>query len=93
MLVSVKVLFVESAVLVCRVNRGSGKGEDMNSGPRGKFWFSEAEKKERLFESRPALVSTVVIAGKEVEYTEWKFGENIDDPSEWDDAIYLGEVK
>ncbi len=65
----------------------------MNHGPRGKFWFSEGEKRVRLLESRPALVCTVVIDGREVEYTEWKFGKNIDDPPEWDDAVYLGEVK
>lgn len=65
----------------------------MNSGPKGKFWFSEKQKRVRMREDRPALVSLVVIDGREVEYTEWMFGKGIDDAPEWEDAVYLGEVR
>lgn len=65
----------------------------MRKGPKGKFWFSEAQKREQLIESMPALVNTVVIDGKEVEYTEWKLGSKRDEGPEWQDAVYLGEIR
>ena len=65
----------------------------MRKGPKGKFWFSEAQKREQLMESMPALVNTVVIEGREVEYTEWKFGGRQDELPEWQDAVYLGEIQ
>ena len=65
----------------------------MNDGPKGKFWYSEKQKRARMREERPALVNRVVIDGREVEYTEWRFGSRIDEAPEWDDAVYLGEVR
>ena len=58
---------------------------------RGKFWFSQ--KQGELIElSRPRHKNFVKLDnGKVVEYTEWKSGKWIDEPSNWSDAIYLGE--
>ncbi len=64
----------------------------MRSGPKGKFWFSEAQHREQLIESMPALVNSVYINGREVTFTEWKSGAEKDDRPEWEDAIYLGEI-
>ncbi len=64
----------------------------MISDLKGKFWFSEAQYREQLIESMPAIVNSVYINGREVTFTEWKFGAEKDNLPEWEDAIYLGEV-
>lgn len=67
----------------------------------GVFWYSE---KQREIICRPPYITDtrgkevyprrcyciLEETGEEVEYTEWKSGEFIDNPSNFDDAICLG---
>ncbi len=65
----------------------------MGNALKGKFWFSETQYREQLIESMPAMVNSVYLNGREVTFTEWKSGDELNDRPEWEDAVYLGEIR